>query len=234
MTAFLPKQAEIFVSGYDLACAFTEMNVSKSTGEKNATTLCNNGNSKWIPGRKEGSLSFNGFYDYDAIDLNKVENILDTAFENQADLIVSASLVAIVVGEMAYMVRGCQNEKNVENAEDEIVAISAVLRPKENISLGLWVYKGSADDDTDEGDSVDNAAASTNGGVLHFHQYLEDDSTATDGEILVEHSVGDSVWVTLISTPVGTSFPSRASRRWWVTTAISLAKPSTCAASRSR
>ncbi len=36
------------------------------------------------------------------------------------------------------------------------------------------------------------------------------------------------------SSPVGTSLPSLASSRWWVTTAHSLAKPSTCAASFSR
>jgi len=200
MAPSIAKNYEIYIDGYDLACALKDMTWQKQTGEVDVTALCTSGNRSFKPGSKEGTLNFSGFFDYDAVDLNEIENVLEAAFDDQEDVVVSASRGAVSVGGVAVMVRGGQNEHNIEASEGEAVATSGVIRAKGNIYHGKWVYKGSVDDNIDEGDSVDNGAATTNGGVFHGHTYLESDSDATDGEFLVEHSTNNTDWDDLIPT----------------------------------
>lgn len=200
MAPSVAKNYEIYIDGFSIACAFKDMTWQKQAGEKDVTALCTDGNRSFKPGLKEGTLNFSGFYDFDAVNLNQIENILEAAFDDQEDIIVSASRGAVAVGGVATMVRGGQNEKNIEAENGEVVSTSGVVRAKGNIFNGKWVYKGSVDDDTDVGTVVDNLAATANGGVFHGHTYLEDDSDATDGEFLVEHSTDNLAWVTLIAT----------------------------------
>jgi hypothetical protein len=199
MAASIIKGCSVFVDGYDLSCAFKQAGVQKAAGEVDTTAVCTTGDLSFVPGLKQGTATLSGMYDYDATDQDELENILDTAFDSQTDLILSFTLGTISVGGEAWMIRGGQMQKDVQNALAQLIMTNATIRAKGNAFRGAVLFNSAVDDTAEVGSSVDNAAATTNGGILHFHVHTPD-GDITEAEILVEHSTDNSSWVTLIST----------------------------------
>ncbi len=202
----IAKNCTILVDGYDLSCAFKELKMARKTDEIDTTALCTTGNKTFIPGLKEGSLSLTGIYDYDGTNLDKIENVLQTAFSNQSISIVSASLGALAVGGIAFQCRGGQVKKDVESVKNQLIMTMADIHAQGNIFSGKWLFGAQMGDSaTTVGTSVDNLVPTTNGGVLHFHAVTTIPGLeGTDSQILVEHSVDGTTWATLItSTAIG-------------------------------
>lgn len=201
MAASIIKNCSAFVDGYDLSCAFKQAGIQKSAGEVDTTAFCTTGDLSFVPGLKQGTATLNGIYDYDAVDQDELENILDAAFDGQDDLIVSISLGAISVGGEAWMIRGGQTRKDVQNALAQLIMTNATIRAKGNAFRGAWLFNSAVDDAAEVGSSVDNGAATSNGGILHYHSHTAD-GDITDSAILVESSTNNSDWSTFISSQV--------------------------------
>lgn len=198
MAAYIVKESSVFLDGYDLSCAFKELGITKTAGEVDATAVCTTGDRSWKPGLKEGTATLNGIYDYDATDENELENVLDPAFDAQEELILTTSFNALIVGGEAWMLRGGQTEKSIENQLEQLIMTNVTQRANGNAFRGVCLFKAAVDDATVVGTSVDNGAATTNGGILHFHSHTPD-VDIIDSEVLIEHSVDNSVWATLIA-----------------------------------
>ena len=206
MAAYIVKESSVFIDGYDLSCAFKELGITKSAGEIDTTAVCTTGDRTFVAGLKEGTATLNGIYDYDATDEDALENVLAPAFDAQEELILTTSFNALIVGGEAWMLRGGQTENSVENQLEQLIMTNATIRANGNAFRGVCLFKAAVDDTTTAGSSVDNAAATANGGMMHFHVHTPD-VDITDAEVLLEHSTDNSSWVTLIAaTPLGAGF----------------------------
>lgn len=199
MSASIAQQCSIFVDGYDLTCAFKEVNFKKSANELDTTALCTTGDKTFLPGLKDGIMSLDGMYAYDGTNLDEIENILNTAFENKANLIVSASLGLLTIGDIALLCRGGQTKKDVTSVLDQLVMTNADIRAAGNIFRGAWLHNAAVNNTTATGSSVDNGALTSDGGILHFHCHTPGVGL-TDASIVIEHSANNSTWATLISS----------------------------------
>lgn len=203
MAASIAKQCSIFVDGYDLSCAFKELKMAKSVDEHDTTALCTTGDRTFLPGLKQGNLSLSGFYAFDDTLEDQVENILETAFNAQETVVITASLGSRSVGGVAFMCRGGQTKHDVESVLNTVLMVTADITAEDNVFAGKFIFDSDVDKDTEVGTSIDNAAASTNGGVLHVHAYAHDEDIS-DSSILLEQSANNSAWTTLIaSTDIG-------------------------------
>lgn len=199
MAASIIQGVELYVDGFNPACAFRSLSIGKEADELESTSLCSNGNRTFKLGLKQGKMDLSGFYDYDGTDADETGNILNSAFDNQNQLVVSAGFAAIAAGGEAWLCRGGQVQHDVESVLNQIVMTSANIRAEDNVHRGVWLLDTNADGTTSTGSSVDNTSGTTNGGILHFHVWEESDSDATDAAITVEESSNDSDWSDLIS-----------------------------------
>jgi hypothetical protein len=238
MSASVAKNCSVFVDGYDLSCAFKEVKMAKNAQALDSTALCTTGDKSFVAGLKDGTLSLTGFFAYDGTTLDKIENVLETAFSAQANLITSCSLGALAVGGVAFMCRGGQTKHDVESVLDTLIMSNSDIRAAGNIMLGKWLFDASVNATTSVGSSVDNGAASANGGTLHFHVFGPDGSIS-DASVLIEHSVDGSTWATLINTTaIGASHGAVAVevaagttvRRYLRATVVTTGGAATCAA----
>lgn len=209
MAASIAKNCTILVDGYDLSCAFKSLNMVKSVDELDTTALCTTGDRSFVPGLKEGTLDLEGYYAYDGTDLDELENVLETAFANQSNVVISASLGALSVGGVAFMVTGGQTSHDVSSVLNQVIMATATIRATGNIYGGQWLYNDTVDDDTDTGSSVDNTAGTTDGGIIHFHAYAPD-GDITASEVVIEHSANNSDWDELGSVGIGDGFGAAA------------------------
>lgn len=197
----------ILVNGINLGCALQTFAPELSRDMLDNTTLCNTGSRTFLPGHKTGTISGEGIWDADSSDSSKIHDVMTEAFESGTALNITSSLESITQGSSAaLMVESAKVENYTVKSElDQLVMASVQLRP-DAIQYGLWIYKGSEDSDTDTGASVDNGAATTNGGLFQAHLYKQDDSTATSGTFSLEHSTNNSTWVELAADSVPTTF----------------------------
>jgi hypothetical protein len=199
MAASIVKNCSVFIDGYDLSCAFKGLRVQKQMGEVDSTAICTTGDRTFIPGLKSGTLTLDGIYDFDGTNEDQLENILDTAFDAQAELIVSATFGTISVGGEIWMTRGGQTAKEVQSVLEQLIMTNATIRAAGNVFRGTVLFNSAVDDTAEVGSSVDNGAATTNGGILHYHSHTAD-GDITESEILVESSTDNSSWSTFIAT----------------------------------
>lgn len=192
------------VDGSDLACALKSLGISHELSEVDSTHLCNTGDRTFKPSLKASTVNLSGSFDNDETTTDKIDNILSTAYENQASMVASMSLGTASAGGIAIMFDGAETNYEVSNELDQLIMASSDIRVSAGAYHGKWIYVGSADTETIDSASLDNTASTANGGLFHAHVHLESDSDATDASFVLQHSTDDSVWVDLVaSTAIG-------------------------------
>lgn len=190
------KNIFFIVDGIRLHNALKTFSSAMEAEELDSTVLGSSGAFRtFVSGFKNGSLSLEGIWDSDTTNNDKIHDVLKAAFDSQTAKQLLASFGTIAIGGPALMLRDSKVlQYGISPNVGELIMATAELRADNAIEPGLWLFNGNATSASVNGTSVDNAAASTNGGHYQGHTYLESDSTATDSSFKLQHSTDNSVW----------------------------------------
>lgn len=186
------KNISFFVNGYNIADALTGFTFTADGEELDATTVASSGAFReYVQGFKEGSLEGNGIFDSDTVNLDEIHDILSAAYTSGSDQNILVSRGTIVVGDPAIMMTGGQMKYDIPVDVGGLIFSNANWRANSGIKFGRWLANVQLNSGTTNGTSVDNGAASSNGGTLQVHLFNDD---ATDADFKLQHSTDDSVW----------------------------------------
>lgn len=203
----LAKNITFLANGYSLADALKSFSVEADSEEIDSTVLANDFRS-YEQGFKSGTLNATGIFDHDPVLLDKIHDVFSAAFADSTDVLITASLGTVTVGEPAVMLTGAEVKYEVPAPLGQLIMSNANFRSKNGINFGRWLMKSQLDAGTTNGTSIDNGAATTNGGVFQAHLQNDD---ATDVDVKVQHSTNNSTWVDLAgATALNLSDPNAA------------------------
>jgi hypothetical protein len=186
------------MNGYELSEWMQSFDGQSELEEKEFTVL-NTAARQYILGNEDGTLECSGVFDADATNEDAIHNVLSTAFRARTDNVLTVGIGAFAVGSDCLMLDGCQVKYTRPIEAGEILTVDASFRSSNGINHGYFLRSAASAAGTHNGTGVDNAAASTNGGVLHVH--LNND-TASDVDVKVQHSTDNSVWADLTGAAV--------------------------------
>lgn len=189
------RTTKLLVDQYDLSAFFQSTDVDASVAMLK-TTAYGDTAERYIAGLKDGTLGLTGLYDGGA---SAADAILSAALQSAGGEIITAAPEGLAVGKRLRQLLSRLSNYKVSLPHDGVVGTSASLQSDGGIDAGVSLHDLAAETGTGNSTSVDNAAASTNGGVAHLHLTAV---TAVGGDTLdvkVQHSTNDSTWVDLVT-----------------------------------
>ena len=204
------RNASVLLNEYDISRYLKKAAPSVGVEMLDGTTFQPPGGGKEkVPGTSDGKISAEGFFqakdgtDGDAASL--IDDILHAirGAEDASVLTVSPEN-ADAVGRRALLMLVHESNHAVETPVDNLIMTQAEFESTEGLDHGVVLHPVTAETATGNGSSVDNAASTSNGAVAHLHVTAASDDGDETLDVIVQHSVDNSVWVDLITfTQVG-------------------------------
>jgi hypothetical protein len=202
----IAKTNRILADGYNLASALKSIAPEIVSEELDATYL-SSGARVYEMGYDAATVDAQGFFANDGTNLDRIHNILSLAFKNRTTQKLTAFLQDYAFGGDCVMLNGCETKFTEPIDVNSVIMTNAKWRS----TNGLWFGKGYISQSNAAGTitsaSIDNGAASSNGGLLHVHL---DNNAATSVTAKIQHATDNSTWVDLvaISTMTGVNYDS--------------------------
>ncbi len=189
----IAKNIVFLVNGYNLADAITDFAFESEGEELDATTVASTGAFReYVQGFKMGSLTVTGIFDSDRTNLDEIHDVLSAAYDSGVAQTVTASRGTVVVGDPALMMDGSVMTYEVPHEVAALIFSNATWRANSGVRSGRWLMHSAQAAGTNNGTSVDNAAASTNGGIFQVHLFND---AASDVDVKLQHSTDNTNWV---------------------------------------
>lgn len=186
----------ILHNGYNLACALKSIEAKSEREKLDATVLCSS-NRVYEGGFQTGTVSANGVYDSDTTNEDKLTDVISNAFSSGDEQVVSIGNGLFAVGKPAYLFDGCVADWDLPINVGQLIFTNANWTSNNGMMRGRWLMSQQIDAGTVNGTSVDNGAATTNGGLFQVHLENAAVGGATDVDVKLQHSTDDSTWVDL-------------------------------------
>jgi hypothetical protein len=191
------KAAAVLVNEFDLTTYFNEASVE---GERAMhDTTCFGANSPTAqPGLRSALARLSGLYDQAAL----------VGSDTVLAPLVGASVVPIVsvapqgfsaVGNRVYLLQAHEDKYSIGVKVGDMVVNSASFKANDGFDAGVVLHNLTADGGSaGNSTSVDNAAATANGGVAFLH-YTAFTGGGANLTIKVQHSTNNSTWADLVT-----------------------------------
>lgn len=199
------KGTVVLADSTDISTYFNSVSVTNEVETTDTTTFGSTSKS-YIVGHKDGTVSLEGLFDGSA---NAIDSILNTAIGGGPVMSVSGDGAG--VGRRAILLDSEETSYEISSPLTEVVAITAEALANGGLDYGVWLACQSAITTTLTGTSVDNGAASSNGGVAHLHITANANSGTTVAK--VQSSADNSTWadlVTFTTVAIGTKAYQRS------------------------
>ena len=180
------------VNGYPLQSAITSFTFSGENEELDATTVDNSGYREYVAGFKTGNLNVSGIFDADNTDQDRIHDVFSSAYSTGDAKNVLASTGTVSSGSPAIMLDGSIMNYAIPHEVASLILSNANFRANTGIKFGRWLMYAAQAAGTNNGTSLDNSAASTNGGFLQVHLHNDD---ASDVDVKLQHSTNNTDWV---------------------------------------
>jgi hypothetical protein len=138
----------------------------------------------------DGKLTINGIWEGAA---NAIHDIL-TAAKRSAGEVLTFCPMGYTVGYPAILLKSRQTNYEKGGSVNDVVKFTAAFQADGGIDDGVLLHGNTAETATVNGTAVDNAAATSNGGVIHANVTT---FTGTNCTIKIQHSTNNSVWADL-------------------------------------
>lgn len=184
---------------YDLSAYFTTANSARELDAPETTTFGTAFKTR-IAGHKDGTISLEGLFDPAA---GASDVVLAAALSASASPIVTIGRESMdAVGDRAELLYGFETTYEITEEVEEAIGVSAEVTGNGGLDGGVVLHALEAETGDGNETSVDNAAATANGGVAHLH------ATAYSGldsaVIKIQHSTdnfsGDSADLVTFTT----------------------------------
>jgi len=191
------KNAVVLADEYDISQYLNSVSVTNEVEAPETTTFGSTART-FIVGHKDGSVSFEGLFEGGSAE--GIDYILNT--EIGSGPIMSVTGDGAGVGRRAILLSAKSTSYEVSSPLTEVVSITGEAISDGGLDYGVWLACQSTITTTLTGASVDNAAASTAGGVAHLHITANSNSGTTVAKI--QSSANNSTWADLVTfTTVG-------------------------------
>lgn len=187
------KNAKVLIGTYDLTDSFKEFSTTSQI-DMAETSAFGNTNKTYIQGLADTSISLQGMF---AGGTDEVDDVLSAALGDSSTLPVTIAPNGFGVGKSAFSLASQQSSYEITGSIGDVVAVSSQFASKIDSGgrSGKLLFADAAITATGNQSSVDNAAATTNGGyaMLHIPTNTWDDTV----DITIEDSANDSTWATI-------------------------------------
>jgi len=195
------KNVKVFIDQYDFSAYFTDVSNSNSV-ETAEVSAFGSPAKEYIPGLKDGTISLNGMWE--PTTLVGTDEYFGTAFGGAAKEKIIVAPAGHSLGARAMMLESDNTSYEVSAPIGDVVQANAEFQSSNGVDHGVILSAGSAVSATGNGTGVDNAAASTNGGVA----FLSVPTNTRNGTIIVkvQQSADNSTFTDLVTfTTITTS-----------------------------
>lgn len=187
------SKAHIYANGYNLTSYLRSITAPASADTHGVTTFGATAKA-YIPGLKDATLSVEGVYDgaTDAVD-----QVLQAALGGTST-IWSWCLADDVFGNPCYGFDSIETSYEIDTPVDDVAVVSAEAQSKVGMERAIIHQILTSETATGNGNTVDNGAATTNGGV----GYIQVTAISGAGASLtgkVQHSTDDITYVDLVT-----------------------------------
>lgn len=192
MTFVHGKAGRVFCNEYQQSAYIKGWTVTGERATAEVTVLTTTGGTNFIPGLRSGSLSLEALFDSTATALDE-EFAAATGTDNGALWTVCPD--GTTLGSPAFVAVTDPTGHSVESSTSEAVSLSLEAQADDGVDRGRIVHALGAETADANGTSIDDTAASANGGVavLHVTAY----SGLTSAALKVQHSANNSTWADL-------------------------------------
>lgn len=210
----------VLANGYDLSTYLRNTAMNATAGAYDTSTY-GVGSKTYIPGLKDGKMTFDGIFDGSAA---AVDAVLAAAL-GVAGFVCTRFPQGDTFGNAGAGLSGHEVSYNVQSPVDGVVSVAGELQSSVSIERVLSLHALAAyAEGTTNGSSINNGADTANGGV----GYLEVTAQAgTSAVIKIQHSDDNGVWVDLITFTTVTAAPAK--ERKAVTGSVEQYVRATCA-----
>lgn len=201
------KNVKVYVDQFDFSSYFNDVTAA-TTVETAETSAFGSSAKEYITGLKDGTVSLSGMF----------EGTADTGTDSYfATALGSATKQKIIVatsghsnGARAVMLQSDDTSYEVSGSIGDVVQTSAEFQSSNGVEHGVILSSGAAVSSTGNGTSVDNSAASTNGGV----GYISVPVNTRNGNVTVkvQASADNSTFTDLITFTVVSSATKTSER----------------------
>lgn len=194
------RNASVLVNEFDLSRYLKKVAPSVSVDILDATTYQPPGGHKEkLPGVSDGKISAEGFFQAsDGVTADAIDDVFHDLKGSETQTVLTVSPEgASAVGKRCHLMLVDETSHTTEAVVDQLIMTQAEFESSSGVEPGVILHEVAAETTTGNGASVDNAAASANGAVAHLHVTAASVSDTLD--VIVQHSVDDSVWVDLIT-----------------------------------
>jgi len=193
------KNVNVFINEFDFSTYFNDVSAT-STVETAEVSAFGSNAKEYIVGLLDGTVSLSGMFDGTTTGTDTVfSSVLGSA--TKQNVIVAPS--GHSNGANAIVLEADDTSYEVSGAVADVVQTSAEFQSSDGVEHGKILSSGAAISATGNGTSVDNAAASTNGGV----GFVSVPTNTRNGNITVkvQQSADNSTFTDLITFTVVTS-----------------------------
>lgn len=149
-------------------------------------------NMAFINGQKSGSASISMAMDTEYATLSQATTLLTWRDTSQP---VTFGMDGVADGATVWMLKAVQGGVNMSSSVTSTVDVDVSMAASNGVDWGVVIDTENAITTDTNGGSVDNGAATANGGVAHLH--VTAFSGLTSDAITIEHSTNGSMWATL-------------------------------------
>lgn len=199
------KSTAVLLNGEDVSTYFNDATTNRSI-ETVETTAFGQNSKTYIASLRDGTLSLAGMFDGTA---GAIDDILAGIAGSNTDNVVTVGVDGGAVGSLCHMVATQETTYEVSSVVSDLVKVSAEFQADGGLDSGRLLASSAviASATTTNGTAVDNAAASSNGGVGHVHATANTQNATT--AVKIQHSTDNSTWVDLVTfTAIGISTKS--------------------------
>lgn len=200
------KNVNVFVNEFDFSTFFNDVSAT-STVETSEVSAFGSSAKEYIVGLQDGTVSLGGMFDGTA---TGTDTVFSAVLGSATKQLVIVAPSGNSVGASAIVLEADDTSYEVSGAVADVVQTSAEFQSSEGVEHGRVLSSGAAITSTGSGTSVDNTAASTNGGV----GFLSVPTNTRNGNITVkvQQSADNSTFTDLITFTVVTSTQKTSER----------------------
>ena len=193
------KNTRVCLDEFVIGSKLNQATVSRSVDQPLTHTFGDGFEEHDVPGLLDGSLSFTGPYDGAA---NEIDSILKTRLGQEAVSVCSLAPNGFTVGNLVEMAALVPQEQPINSSESDLTTTSCTAPTDGPVDLGVALHDNTAETGIVNGTTVDETAATANGGVGHLHVTA---FGATSVTVKIQHSTDNSVWNDLITFVAATA-----------------------------
>jgi hypothetical protein len=200
------KNVNIFVNEFDFSTYFNDVSATSSI-ETAETTAFGSSAKEYIVGLQDGTVSLSGMFDGTT---TGTDVVFSAVLGSTTKQLVVVAPSGNSVGATAIVLEADNTSYEVSGAVADVVQTSAEFQSSDGVEHGRILSSGTAVTTTGNGTSVDNGAASTNGGV----GFVSVPTNTRNGNITVkvQQSADNSTFTDLITFTEVTSTQKTSQR----------------------